>query len=96
MNIEELRKNQWLRGPAWLKQFESEWTGQLSQDSDERNVPESVSFTKVAPLIRLRKEGSSTYNHNSISISKNNKTLTLTVRVEENEKNRGSHCHVTT
>ena len=44
LNIEELKRSEWLTGPAWLKRPESEWPEQMSLifASDEENIPSSV------------------------------------------------------
>ena len=44
INIEELKRSEWLIGPAWLKRPESEWPEQVNLifASDEENIPSSV------------------------------------------------------
>ena len=44
INIEELKRSEWLTGPAWLKQPENEWPKQVNLifASDEENIPSSV------------------------------------------------------
>ena len=44
INIEELKRSQWLNGPVWLKLPESEWQqhANLIFASDEKNIPSSV------------------------------------------------------
>ena len=44
INIEELKRSEWLTGPAWLKRSESEWPDQVNLifASEEENIPSSV------------------------------------------------------
>ena len=44
INIEELKRSEWLTGPAWLKRPEKEWPEQVNLNfaSDEENIPSSV------------------------------------------------------
>ena len=44
INIEELKRSDWLTGRAWLKRSESEWPEQVNLifASDEENIPSSV------------------------------------------------------
>ena len=43
-NVEELKRSEWLTGPAWLRRPESEWPEQVNLifASDEENIPSSV------------------------------------------------------
>ena len=44
INIEELKRSEWLTGPAWLKRPETEWPERVNLifASDEENLPSSV------------------------------------------------------
>ena len=44
INIEELKRSEWLTGPVWLKRPETEWPEQVNLifASDEDNIPSSV------------------------------------------------------
>ena len=48
INIEELRRSEWLIVPAWLKRPQSEWPEQVNHvfASDEENIPSSVFMTQ--------------------------------------------------
>ena len=49
INIDELRKSEWLIWPAWLKRPQSEWPEQVNLvfASDEDNIPSSVFMTQA-------------------------------------------------
>ena len=49
INIEELRRSEWLSGLAWLKQLKSEWPEQFNLvfAADEENIPSSVFMKKT-------------------------------------------------
>ena len=44
INVEELKRKEWLTGPAWLTRPKSEWPEQVNLifASDEENIPSSV------------------------------------------------------
>ena len=49
INIEELRRSEWLIGPAWIKRPQSEWPEQVNLvlASDEENIPSSSFMTQA-------------------------------------------------
>ena len=95
INIEELRRSEWLIGPAWLKRPQSEWPEQVNFvfASDEENIPSSVFMTQangkeaVIQWERLRNfnrlVNTMTYVRRAFS---KHKPATLLVSVEEKEK----------
>ena len=95
INIEELKKSEWLTGPAWLKRPESEWPEQVNLvfASDEENITASVFATQTEEKKAvIQWERLSNFNRlmNAVAyllraISKH-KPATLIVSVEEREK----------
>ena len=49
INVAELKRSEWLTGPAWLKQRESEWPEQVNLvfAADEENKPTSTFKTQA-------------------------------------------------
>ena len=93
INVDELKRREWLIGPAWLKQRENEWPEQLNLTfaSDEQN-DEMVFSAKVEekkPMIQW--ERFSHYNRlvNTMAyiqrVFKKHKPATKTLSVEERE-----------
>ena len=56
INVDELRRSEWLTGPAWLKQRENEWPEQvnLTFASDEQNdqIVFSAKMEEKKPMIQ--------------------------------------------
>ena len=95
INIEELKKSEWLTGPAWLKRPESEWPEQenLVFTSDEENIPASVFATQTEEKKAVVQwERFSNFNRlvNAVACvrraTSKHKPATLRVSVEEREK----------
>ena len=55
INIEELKRSEWLTGPAWSKRPESEWSEQVNLifASDEENIPSSVFMIQAEEKIAV-------------------------------------------
>ena len=98
LNVDELKRSEWLTGPAWFKQRENEWPEQLNLTfaSDEQN-DEMVFSAKVEekkPLIQW--EWFSNYNQlvNKMAyiqrVFKKHKPATKTLSVEEREDAQAS------
>ena len=49
INVDELKRSEWLNGPAWLKQPESEWPEQVNLvlAADKENIPTSTFITQA-------------------------------------------------
>ena len=95
INIEELRRSEWLTGPAWLKRPESEWPEQVNLvfASDEENIPASVFATQTEEKKAvIQWERFSNFNRlvNAVAYVRRamskHKPATLIVSVEEREK----------
>ena len=56
INVDELKRSEWLTGPAWLKQRENEWPEQLNLTfaSDEQNdeIVFSAKIEEKKPMIQ--------------------------------------------
>ena len=98
INVDELKRSEWLTGPAWLKQRENEWPEQLNLTfaSDEQN-DEMVFSAKVEekkPMIQW--ERFSNYNRlvNTMAyiqrVFKKHKPATKTLSVQEREDAQAS------
>ena len=98
ISVDELKRSEWLTGPAWLKQRENEWPEQLNLTfaSDEQN-DEMVFSAKVKekkPMIQW--ERFSNYNRlvNTMAyiqrVFKKHKPATKTLSVEEREDAQAS------
>ena len=97
INIEELKRSEWLTGPAWLKRPESEWPEQVDLifASDEENIPSSVFMIQAEEMKAvIQWERFSNFNrllktaaYVQRALNKH-KTATLVVSSEEREKQR--------
>ena len=95
INIEELRRNEWPIGPAWLKRPESEWPVQVNLvfASNEDNKPSSVFMTQVEEkkaVIQWERFSNFSRLVNTMAYVRRAfskyKPVTLLVSVEEKEK----------
>ena len=95
INIEELRRIEWLIGTAWLKRPQSDWPEQVNLvfSSDEENIPSSVFMTQAdeeEAVIQWERFSNFTRLVNTFAyvwraFSKYN-SATLLVSVDEKEK----------
>ena len=95
INIEELKRSEWLTGPACLKQPESEWPEQVNPifASDEENIPPSVFMIQAEEKKAvIQWERFSIFNRlvNTVAYVQRalneHKPATLVVNIEEKEK----------
>ena len=95
INIEELKRSEWLTWPAWLKRPESEWPEQVNLifASDEENIPSSVFMIQAEEKKAvIQWERFSNFNRlvNTVAYvqraSSKHKPATLVVSIEEREK----------
>ena len=93
INVDELKRSEWLTGPAWLKQRENEWPEQLNLTfaSDEQN-DEMVFSAKVEekkPMIQWERFRSFNRLVNTMAnvqrVFIKHKPVTKTLSVEERE-----------
>ena len=93
INVDELKRSEWLTGPAWLKQRENEWPEQLNLTiaSDEQN-DEMVFSAKVdekKPMIQWERFSSFNRLVNTMAYVQRvfikHKPATKTLSVEERE-----------
>ena len=49
INVDELKRTEWLTGPAWLKQAKTEWLEQVNLvfAADEEKIPTSIFITQA-------------------------------------------------
>ena len=95
INIEELKRSEWLTGPAWLKRPESEWPEQVNLifASDEENIPSSVFMIQAEEKKAvIQWERFSNFNRlvNTVAYVQRamnkGKPATLVVNIEERER----------
>ena len=95
INIEVLKRNEWLTGPAWLKRPESEWPEQVNLifASDEENIPSSVFMIQAEEKKAvIQWERFSNFNRlvNTVAYVQRalnkHKPATVVVSIEEREK----------
>ena len=95
INIEELKRSEWLTGPAWLKRSESEWPEQVNLifAADEENIPSSVFMIQAEEKKAIIQwERFSNFNRlvNTVAYvrraSNKHKPATLVVSIEERGK----------
>ena len=95
INIEELKRTDWLTGPAWLKRPESEWPEQVNLifASDEENIPSSVFMIQAEEkkaVIQWERFGNFNRLVNTVAYVQRalnkDKPATLVVNIEEREK----------
>ena len=60
IKVDELKRSEWLTGPAWLKQPENEWPEQVNLvfAADEENIPTSTFITQAEekkPIVQWRR-----------------------------------------
>ena len=98
INVDELKRSEWLTGPAWLKQRENEWPEQLilTFASDEQNdkIVFSAKVEEKKPMIQWKRF--SNYNRlvNTMAyiqrVFKKHKPATKTLSVQEREDAQAS------
>ena len=95
VNIEELKRSEWLTGPAWLKRPKSDWPEQVNLilASDEENIPSSVFRIQVEEkkaVIQWERFGNFYGLVNTVAYvqqaSSKYKPTKLVISVEEREK----------
>ena len=90
INVDEVRRSEWLTGPVWLKQPESEWPEQvnLTFASDEKMVF-SAKVEEVEPMIQWERFSNFSRLVNTMAyvqrVFKKHKPATKTLSVEERE-----------
>ena len=95
INIEELKRSEWLTGPAWLRQPKGEWPEQVNLifASEEENIPSSVFMIQAEEKKAvIQWERFSNFNRlvNTVAYVQRalnkHKSATLVVSIEEREK----------
>ena len=95
INVEELKRSEWLTGPAWLKRPQSECPEQVNLifASDEENIPSSVFMIQAEEKKSvIQWERYSNFNRlvNTVAYVRRalnkHKPATLVVNIEEREK----------
>ena len=94
INVDELNRSEWLTGPAWLKQPESEWPEQVNLvfAADEENIPASTFITQAEekkPIVQWGRFSNFNRLVNTIACvkraSREKKPATKMIGIEENE-----------
>ena len=98
INVDELKRSEWLTGPAWLKQRENQWPEQLNLTfaSNEQNdeIVFSAKVEEKKPMIQWKRF--SNYNRlvNTMAyiqrVFKKHKPATKTLSVQEREDAQAS------
>ena len=91
INVDELKRNEWLTGPAWLKQRENEWPEQvnLTFASDEQNDQMVFSAKVEEKKLMIQWELFSNFNRlvNNMAyvqrVFRKHKPATKTLSIEE-------------
>ena len=90
INVDKLKRSEWLTGPAWLKQPENEWPEQvnLTFASDEQMVF-SAKVEEKKPMIQWERFSNFSRLVNTMAyvqrVFKKHKQATKTLSVEEKE-----------
>ena len=93
INVDELKRSEWLTGPAWLKQRENEWPEQVSLTfpSDEQNdqMVFSAKVEEKKPMIQWKRFSKFNRLVNTMAyvqrVFRKHKPATKTLSVEERE-----------
>ena len=94
INFDELKRSEWLTGPAWLKQPGSEWPEQVNLvfAADEENIPTSTFITQAEekkPIVQGGRFSNSNRLVNTMAYVqralRKKKPATKMIGIEENE-----------
>ena len=93
INVDELKRSEWLTGPAWLKQRENEWPEWLNSTfaSDEQNGQIVFSAKVEEKKLMVQWERFSNFNQHVNTMAyvqrvfRKQKSATKTLSVEERE-----------